>query len=221
MAKEFTVGGFFIRWAFALLLVFGTYNPTDYCYANWVMDSNTEFGPVVALAGVVIILRPNLAELGWAVLLPLTSATFFALLMIANRASAGQSSSLAAQVFVAGICAPILLLGASAAKLSGVPEFDFGWPSWDVVMRCAFVAVTASCAHWLAYIGTARAGAAQVAPAIYVQMLVAVIMGWLVFDDIPDLYTVLGAGLIIAAGLYLWSDGLKTAQQAVAEPERS
>ena len=39
---------------------------------------------LVALAGVVIILRPNLAELGWAVLLPLTSATFFALLMIAK-----------------------------------------------------------------------------------------------------------------------------------------
>ena len=70
MAKEFTVGGFFIRWAFALLLVFGTYNPTDYCYANWVMDSNTEFGPVVALAGValliawIIYLRATLMSLG-------------------------------------------------------------------------------------------------------------------------------------------------------------
>lgn len=176
---------------------------------------------LVALVGVVIILRPNLAELGWGALLPLISATFFALLMIANRASAGQSSSLAAQVFVAAICVPILATGAALAKFSGVPALGFGWPSWDVVARCAFVAVTASTAHWLAYVGTARAGAAQVAPAIYVQMLVAVAMGWLFFEEIPDIYTVFGAALIIASGLYLWRDGLKSSALPDPAPERS
>ena len=162
---------------------------------------------LVALAGVTIILRPNLAELGWAALLPLVSAVFFALLMVANRASAGQGSALAAQVFVAAACAPILILASVAAKLSGFAALDFTWPSWDVVLRCAIVAITASTAHWLAYIGTAKAGAAAVAPAIYVQMLVAVGMGWVFFGDVPDELTLLGASLIIAAGLYLWLDG--------------
>lgn len=161
---------------------------------------------LVALAGVAIILRPNLALLGWGALLPLVSAVFFALLMITNRMSAGQGSALSMQVFVAALCLPILAIVTLGVKLSGNPALDFGWPSWDVVARCAVVAVTASTAHWLAYIGTSRAGAAQVAPAIYVQMLVAVIMGWAFFGDIPDGYTVLGAGLIIAAGLYLWRD---------------
>ncbi|MEM6475786.1 MAG: DMT family transporter [Pseudomonadota bacterium] len=164
---------------------------------------------LVALAGVAIILRPNLALLGWGALLPLVSAVFFSLLMITNRASAGQGSALSMQVFVAAICAPLLIVGAGAAKFSGVPALDFGWPSWDVVLRCAFVALTASTAHWLAYLGTAKAGAAQVAPAIYVQMLVAVVLGWAMFGDVPDGYTLLGAGLIIAAGLYLWRDGLR------------
>jgi len=163
----------------------------------------------VALAGVAIILRPNLALLGWAALLPLISAIFFALMMIANRASAGQGSALSMQVFIAGIAAPILILVAIGAKLSGIPTLDFGWPSWDVVARCALVAVTASTAHWLAYLGTSKAGAAQVAPAIYVQMLVAIALGWWWFDDRPDLYTIGGAGLIITAGLYLWRDGLR------------
>ncbi|MGB3470760.1 MAG: DMT family transporter [Erythrobacter sp.] len=163
---------------------------------------------LIALAGVAIILRPNLALLGWAALLPLVSAVFFSLLMVANRASAGQGSALSMQVFVAAFAAPILIAAAIAAKLSGVPALDFGWPSWDVVARCAFVAITASTAHWLAYIGTSKAGAAQVAPAIYVQMLVAVTLGWLFFDEVPDGWTLLGAGLIIAAGLYLWRDGL-------------
>ncbi|EAQ29449.1 hypothetical protein NAP1_01715 [Erythrobacter sp. NAP1] len=165
---------------------------------------------LIALAGVIIILRPNLALLGWAALLPLISAIFFATMMVLNRVSAGQGSVLSAQVFVAGFCAPILIVGAAGAHLSGIPELQFGWPSWDVVARCAIVAVTASTAHWLAYIGTTRAGAAQVAPAIYVQMLVAVSLGWAFFGDVPDGYTLIGASLIIAAGLYLWRDGLKT-----------
>lgn len=169
-------------------------------------------GSAVALVGVVIILRPNLALLGLGALLPLISAVFFALLMVGNRASAGQGSALSMQVFVAGLCAPILIVGAAIANLSGVPELAFGWPSWDVVLRCAIVAITASTAHWLAYLGTSRAGAAQVAPAIYVQMLVAVSLGWAWFGDRPDFFTIVGAGLIIAAGLYLWRDGLRQTQ---------
>ncbi|MDZ4276103.1 MAG: DMT family transporter [Erythrobacter sp.] len=165
------------------------------------------FASLAAFAGVVIVLRPNLAELGVAALLPLNSALFFALLMIANRASAGQGSALSMQVFVAGVCAPILIIGAAAAKFSGVPAVDFGWPTWDIVLRCAFVAVTASTAHWLAYIGASRAGAAAIAPAIYVQILVAITLGWWWFGDRPDLATLSGAALIVGSGLYLWQAG--------------
>jgi len=164
---------------------------------------------LLALAGVAIVLRPNLALLGWAALLPLVSAVFFALLMVLNRMSAGRSSALAAQVYVAAASAPILIVACIAAKLSGVPALDFSWPSWDVIARCAVVAVTASTAHWLAYIGTAKAGAARAAPAIYVQMIVAVILGWMFFDDVPDIWTLLGSALIIASGLIVWREGLR------------
>lgn len=164
---------------------------------------------LIALVGVFIVLRPNVAELGWAALLPLCSAVFFSLLLVANRASAGQGSGLSMQVFVAGFCAPILIVVSLAAKFSGIPELDFGWPSWDVVLRCVVVAVTATTAHWLAYIGAAKAGAAAIAPALYVQLLVAIVAGWLVFDDVPDVFTLAGSGLIIAAGLYLWRDGVR------------
>ncbi|MEL7446632.1 MAG: DMT family transporter [Pseudomonadota bacterium] len=171
---------------------------------------------IVALIGVSIILRPNLLELGWGAILPLVSAIFFALMVIANRASAGQGSALSMQVFIAGVAAPILIIAAAVAKFSGVPEFDFGWPSWDVVLRCAIVAVTASTAHWLAYIGTVKAGASNVAPAIYVQILVAIALGWVWFGDVPDALTLGGAALIIAAGLFLW----RTGKPKELKPER-
>lgn len=169
------------------------------------------FASAAAFAGVLIVLRPNLAEMGLAALLPLNAALFMALLMISNRASAGQGSALSMQVFMAAICAPILIVGAAAAKFSGVPAFDFGWPSWDIVLRCMVIAVTASTAHWLAYIGAARAGAAAIAPAIYVQMLVAITLGWWWFGDWPDLATLAGAGLIVGSGLYLWRAGAREA----------
>ena len=176
---------------------------------------------LVALAGVAIILRPNLVEFGWAAFLPLVSAVFFALMMIANRASAGQGSALSMQVFIAGACAPILIVLCFGLKVSGVPRLDFGWPSWDIIARCAVVALTASTAHWLAYIGTSKAGAAQVAPAIYVQMLMVIVLGWVFFDERPDAPTLAGAGLIIAAGLYLWRDGLRVSPTRQVVPKGS
>jgi hypothetical protein len=68
MANEFTAGGFLARWLFAAALVFGTYNPSEYSYFNWIMTA--EFGPVMALAGValliawIVFLRATMESMG-------------------------------------------------------------------------------------------------------------------------------------------------------------
>lgn len=56
MAKEMDAGGFLLRVVFAIALVFGTYNPTEYSYASWLLAEGTEFGPVPALLGVVLLI---------------------------------------------------------------------------------------------------------------------------------------------------------------------
>jgi len=53
---EFTVSSFLARWIFAAVLVFGTYNPSEFCYFKWIWDKGTEIGPVIALAGVVLLI---------------------------------------------------------------------------------------------------------------------------------------------------------------------
>ena len=55
MATEFNIGSFIGRWVFAAILVFGTYNPTQYSYIGWVFAEGTSFGPLVALAGVALL----------------------------------------------------------------------------------------------------------------------------------------------------------------------
>lgn len=162
---------------------------------------------LVAFAGVSLVLQPNVAELGWLGLLPLASATFFSLMMIANRAVAGQGSALSMQVFVALTAAPVLTVVAIAGQASGVELLRVTWPDWTVIARCAVVALSASTAHWLIYLGTTRAGAAMIAPMTYVQLLVASVLGWLMFGDRPGLSTLAGAAVIVCAGLYLWHSG--------------
>jgi drug/metabolite transporter (DMT)-like permease len=159
---------------------------------------------LIALGGVLLVLRPNLAEVGAVALLPLGAAAFFSLMVIANRASSGQGSILSMQVFIVSVAAPILTLAALGGHAAGIEALRIGPPHWSVIARCALVAVTASIAHWLIYLGTTRAGASTVAPMTYVQMIVASALGWLVFGDVPDAATIAGAAVIIGAGLLLW-----------------
>lgn len=72
MAKnEFDVVGFLLRVVFAMLLVFGTYNPTSYSYVSWVFSGDAGFEPVPALVGValliawIVFLRATFLSLGW------------------------------------------------------------------------------------------------------------------------------------------------------------
>jgi len=176
----------------------------------------TWIASLAAFAGVLIVLRPNFLAVGWAALLPLLSALGMSVLMIANRYVAGKASPLAMQAFIATMAASVLVLVALAFHFAGPERFHLTWPDWTVLLRCAFVAVSASSAHWFIYLGTTRAGAASVAPMTYVQLIMASLLGWLFFDSHPDAMTLLGAAIIVGAGLYLWRAGQV---RQVPEPE--
>jgi drug/metabolite transporter (DMT)-like permease len=165
-----------------------------------------------AFSGVLIILRPNLLDIGPAALLPLGSALGMACLILLNRKVAGTASVLAMQFIIALYATPILLLFAVAGHFSGIPAMQVVWPENSVIMRCAIVAVSASTAHGLIFMATTRASAATIAPMTYAQLLVAMTISTLVFDHPPDLTSIGGSALIVGAGLYLW-------QQARPKPQ--
>lgn len=70
-SEQFNFLSFLARWLFAAALVFGTYNPSEFCYASWAFAEGSEFGPVRALVGValliawIIFLRATFRSLGW------------------------------------------------------------------------------------------------------------------------------------------------------------
>lgn len=158
----------------------------------------------LASAGVIAVLRPNVAALGPAAFMPLAAAFAMAGFFLLNRRSAGHVSPLAAQFWVAAWVAPFQLAAAFVGHASGVAAFAVTLPDWSVVARCALVALTASTAHYLVFQGTMRASAAAIAPASYVQIVVALVVGMLAFGDWPDTAALAGTAAIIAAGLLLW-----------------
>ena len=171
---------------------------------------------LLAFAGVLVVLRPNVALLGWAALLPLAAALGMAFLMIFNRAVSDAGSGLLMQVLVASIAAPILIMAAIIGHLSGFEPLQIDWPHWSVIARCAFVAITASSAHWIVYTATTRASAATIAPMVYVQLIVALSIGMLFYGDFPDLVSIGGSALIVAAGLWLWRQRQKKPRRDAA-----
>jgi drug/metabolite transporter (DMT)-like permease len=159
---------------------------------------------LIAFIGVLIILRPNVADFGFAALFPLGAALGMAVLILLNRKVAGSASVLAMQFITAVFATPILIGFALIGHVSGLPAFVIDWPEASVVLRCALVAMSASLAHALIFIATTRASAATVAPMTYAQLLVALVLSAVFFGDWPDLTSLGGSALIIIAGLYLW-----------------
>lgn len=159
---------------------------------------------LIAFGGVLLIMRPNVAELGWVALLPLGAAMSMALLMIGNRAVAGAGSPILMQFLVASLAVPFIFTAAVLGHFSGVQALHIGIPDWTIVARCAVVAVTASFAHWLIFMATTRASAADIAPMTYVQLLMALVLGIFIFGDWPDMTSLAGSAIIIASGLLLW-----------------
>lgn len=161
----------------------------------------------LAFAGVLLVLRPNVAALGGAALYPLGAAFGMAWLMIFNRKAGGLAPVLVMQLLAAAFAAPLLIAAALLLGAADPGRFGGSVPGWEVVLKCAGVATTGTIGHLLIYSATMRASAAVVAPMTYVQLLVAVAIGWIWFADAPDLPTMGGAALIIAGGLWLWRAG--------------
>jgi drug/metabolite transporter (DMT)-like permease len=156
---------------------------------------------LLAFAGVLTVLRPNVVELGAVALFPLGAAFGMSWLMMFNRMAAGDAPVLVMQFVLALFAAPLLV---GAALLYGGLVEPIPVPGALVVAKCAAIACFATLGHGLIFAAVKRADASVVAPMTYVQLVVASGIGWLWFGDRPDAATLGGAALIIGGGLLLW-----------------
>ncbi|MEM5580997.1 DMT family transporter [Roseibium sp. AS2] len=158
---------------------------------------------LVGLIGAIIILRPNLAEIGLVSLLPVATAFLFSFYLLLNRLYPVTDGLLTIQ-FSAGLSGSLMLGTALViANLAGFEDMTFLMPSGSQVGFLALIGLISFAAHGLVVAAFQRGSASLLAPLQYIEIVSATLFGYLVFSDFPDGPTWIGIALIIGSGLYI------------------
>lgn len=149
---------------------------------------------LAGLTGVLIVLRPGLAEVTLGHVSGLASACCTALVAISSRRIGREERTavlvlwpLVATFVVFGLALPFVYRPPALAELGMIAA----------ISGLGFVAMLLMIAAYR------RAEASLVAPMQYSQMLWAVFYGALIFDEWPDVWTLVGSAAIIGSGLYI------------------
>jgi drug/metabolite transporter (DMT)-like permease len=166
---------------------------------------------LVGFSGVLVVVRPGLSGFQWAALLSFGSAVCYSFYNITTRMLARTDSS-ETTLFYANLFGCLVM----------TPVLPFVWttpPSWfDAVLMVA-MGVLGAGGHFLLILAHRRAPASVLSPFIYTQIVWASTLGYLVFGNVPSHWTVTGAAIVIASGLYLFNRERKvTGKVAPVEP---
>ena len=150
--------------------------------------------------GVLIVVRPGAGALGWAALLPIVMSFFNGGFQIFTRKYAAHDDPVST-LFYTG------LVGAIGCSVF-LPLLSISVPANWVAPQSAhlpllvLMGLIAAAGHYLIILAFRLAPASTLAPMTYSQMAFAVFTGWLVFNKLPDSFTILGMVVIALAGLF-------------------
>jgi drug/metabolite transporter (DMT)-like permease len=148
----------------------------------------------IGFAGVLVMLRPGFGVFQWAALVVLLSVVFYALLMITTRAFKNTESS-----------ASLMLYPQLGMSLTGILLAPFFWIAPDLLdlalfaLAGAFGSIGVMCVTHAFRLGPA----AVITPFEYSALIWATLLGYLLWDELPDGITLLGATIVVASGLYI------------------
>ncbi|MGN8168304.1 DMT family transporter [Agrobacterium sp. 22117] len=152
----------------------------------------------IGFVGVLIALKPSSASLTSAAFFSILGSAAFAFMMLSGRQLRNTPDTVLAfwQIIGAGLAGIVAILITPSGWIPIQSGFDLS--------LLALLGIVAMTAHVLVNRALKLADAATVAPLQYTLLLWAVIFGWLIFGDVPQLSIVIGAGLIVLSGLYIF-----------------
>ena len=148
---------------------------------------------VIGLIGVVIVVRPGTSAFHPAAVLPILSALSWALAMVITRKMSHVDSVVTMLAYAAGV---------GFIALTVVLPFIWTPPTYGEVGLGIFIGLASTGGQWLVVQAYRRASASVLAPFSYSQLLWSGTLGFFVFGAVPDRYTLLGAAIIVASGIY-------------------
>lgn len=165
----------------------------------------------LGFAGVMLVVKPGFGA-GVGMIFALGAGCFYGAYLAMTRVVAGAYRPrllLISQLLVGtALLAPMGLSGAGSA------------PALDLPLAGLFAlsALGSAVGNYLLVLANKRAEASLIAPLVYSQLISAVVLGFVVFGDVPDAAALTGLGLILASGL--GSLGLRRAAPAAAHKHR-
>ncbi|NCT12895.1 MAG: DMT family transporter [Rhodobacterales bacterium] len=158
---------------------------------------------VVGFGGALLVIQPSLVTFGLVALYPLGTALSFALYMLVTRSLSRRMHPVPMQYHTATVatllCLPVMAAGAALE----LPTLGLRWPEGMAWLWLAGVGAASGGAHMLMTWALRFAPSATLAPLHYLEIVSAAALGYLVFDDFPDVLTWTGIGVIVASGLYI------------------
>ncbi len=167
--------------------------------AGPMLGERTTLPRVLALlcgfTGVLLVIRPGSAVFHWASVAVVVSAAAYALYQILTRRVAGLESPETSALYSSVVGAFGMLL---------VMPFVWITPAnlTDLALFCA-LGVLGALGHYCIAIAFGFGPANILSPFQYFQLLASVAVGFVLFGEAPDLFTWLGAAVIVGSGLYL------------------
>ena len=157
----------------------------------------------VGFCGALLVIQPSLAAFGLVALWPLATAFLFAFYMLVTRAISAWMHPVSMQFHTSWtgllMCLPVMFL----ANGSGIPALDPIWPEgWNWLWLFG-VGFWAAVSHMAMTYALKFAPSATLAPLHYSEIVTAVILGYLIFGDFPNILTWAGIAVIVSSGLYI------------------
>ncbi len=143
--------------------------------------------------GILIILQPGIRVFSVAALIPLLSATMFAIYGLLTRYAARKDDAMTS-FFWTGIAGVVVLTAVGFWFWEPMSRPDWAW------MLC--LAATGAGGHWLLIKTYDVAEASAVQPFAYFQMVFAAGVGIAVFAETVQTSTLIGAAIVVAAGIF-------------------
>ncbi len=150
---------------------------------------------VVGFGGVLIMLRPGSGDFSFPAVAVLIAAFCYASQAITARRLADTESTLALSFYV--VLGPMLVALAWINDETWLPPDVTGWVLFLCAGACSVLA-------WIGLVNGYRAAPpAVLAPLEYLALVGGAVAGYLIWDEVPDAWVVVGAMVIIASGLFV------------------
>jgi drug/metabolite transporter (DMT)-like permease len=162
-------------------------------------------GVFAGFCGVLVIVRPGFDAFSPAILLPLSAAMTYAFYQIATRYVSHADTAMTSITYTALVGT---VMGSIAVPFYWVTPDLAGW------LMMAGIGLSGALGHYAMIRAFSVAEASTVSPFTYAVILWMIIIGYVVFDDIPHMGTLIGAGMVIASGLYISAQKAKSEAKA-------